>query len=1111
MSTSDQLAFDRAKLAIVATAHAHGLVDAAAVAKQRSRVPPGIEPPTSLELTDLAALTANPATAPLTTSAWLPFVALTVRLAVRALNSARSAAIDAVWAQLDAISLSDLLQNATGLLTSSATDAFAADCAALVAFCAANCDRRGVLTALNVHVSELLLAGLVVGREVCCDTLRTQLVQYNVWSHAQALKPSDAASSIVLRLVDRLVVLTRVQPLVASEPLVALVAMLVDVTAQAPTGKFLSWYIAHRSCKSAACEPLGWLVWLQRTLAPLNSRLLLALAARLECNVMTFLFRPRSADTYEPFAAHQSAAACTRRRQSLELLLGIATALPDAEYMADLVAGRLHVPKLSVHFLGIDDYLARHFALYKAHVAWQLHRDATEQRDALTIDEIALVDGSLHVSCRSQRGKLSDDGKPTFVMLRSADSDVVLAALFIACDTKHHGNAFVHRLQLRTERAVDCSRLTQICVANPALAGSLAVLQTLPACSERVRATKWLERVLLGKLRPAKAAALQAAPDERMYAVPHFVLGLSVFRSADALEQCLAEAQTLPRDGLRLLSRDRAELRIDGAPPLTIEMREPDNDDDFVPYAAQQEAVLSALTRRMTLVIGPPGTGKTDTAVRMIVALLGRFAGRLLVTAVSNLALDQLIDKLLAFAPDAVLLRLGGQALLPTARRFTTDQIVSVRTRRFTAAIHELCGALGPKSPHYAGVHELLEELPVASTPQLVQSDEDGADAANDVAEIPLQFWRSRAWTRFVAASDGALRQAVGGAHEATLGELLSIAALLSLKRAAREMALVQGSRLVFATTTGVAMRFARLREANLAFETVLMEEAAKVLETEAVACLALGVERAVLIGDHLQLPPLVADDSLRDGGVNYSQSLFTRLLRVGVPAVTLNRQGRAVTGIADLYRFRYDNLRDVAPTERRSVWPLQHAANFFDVGDGAVQNESNEREAQALVDFFDELLAKGVAPERVSVLATYRNQCNLLKRKLAAPRVQPRDVATTDAFQGLQNDVVLVSLVSVRSLSAHMRDTARMVVLLSRARSGLVLFGHHATYWADDEWRRSLEVMGSGGGGPRALEWRGVEAAAAAEESKLFRGTARSALDDDAEAMFAKLEQLTL
>ena len=51
-----------------------------------------------------------------------------------------------------------------------------------------------------------------------------------------------------------------------------------------------------------------------------------------------------------------------------------------------------------------------------------------------------------------------------------------------------------------------------------------------------------------------------------------------------------------------------------------------------------------------------------------------------------------------------------------------------------------------------------------------------------------------------------------------------------------------------------------------------------------------------------------------------------------------------------------------------------------------------------------------------------------------------PAKIATTDKFQGQQNDYVLLSLVRTRSVG-HIRDVRRLVVSMSRARLGLYVF----------------------------------------------------------------------
>lgn len=94
----------------------------------------------------------------------------------------------------------------------------------------------------------------------------------------------------------------------------------------------------------------------------------------------------------------------------------------------------------------------------------------------------------------------------------------------------------------------------------------------------------------------------------------------------------------------------------------------------------------------------------------------------------------------------------------------------------------------------------------------------------------------------------------------------------------------------------------------------MVMEEAAQVLEVETLIPMLLQntdtvdgcrLKRVVLIGDHHQLPPVVQHPAFQ----RYSQldqSMFARFIRIGVPFVQLDRQGRARPEIAALYSWRY-------------------------------------------------------------------------------------------------------------------------------------------------------------------------------------------------------------
>src|SRR6202030_2259420 len=89
----------------------------------------------------------------------------------------------------------------------------------------------------------------------------------------------------------------------------------------------------------------------------------------------------------------------------------------------------------------------------------------------------------------------------------------------------------------------------------------------------------------------------------------------------------------------------------------------------------QQETVRFALTAKdLAILHGPPGTGKTTAVVELIRQAVAR-GDKVLACAPSNLAVDNLLERLLAHGEKAV--RLGHPArVLPALRDRTLDLLV---------------------------------------------------------------------------------------------------------------------------------------------------------------------------------------------------------------------------------------------------------------------------------------------------------------------------------------------------------------------------------------------------------------------------------------------------
>jgi superfamily I DNA and/or RNA helicase len=114
----------------------------------------------------------------------------------------------------------------------------------------------------------------------------------------------------------------------------------------------------------------------------------------------------------------------------------------------------------------------------------------------------------------------------------------------------------------------------------------------------------------------------------------------------------------------------------------------------------------------------------------------------------------------------------------------------------------------------------------------------------------------------------------------------------------------------------------------------------------------------------------------------------------------------------------------------------------------------TNHAEGEFVVEFLRRAkLTNRMDLNDVSVLTPYAAQKGYLLDVIRAKNVMPRDVCTVDEFQGLQNLVIVVSLVS-KSPSLWLRDQRRITVLVSRARCSLIIFGNLQGFMGTPEWR---------------------------------------------------------
>jgi len=268
------------------------------------------------------------------------------------------------------------------------------------------------------------------------------------------------------------------------------------------------------------------------------------------------------------------------------------------------------------------------------------------------------------------------------------------------------------------------------------------------------------------------------------------------------------------------------------------------------------------------------------------------------------------------------------------------------------------------------------------------------------------------------------------------------------------------------------------------------MEESAQILEIETFIPMLLqdperdldGVgassrlKRVILIGDHNQLPPVVKNISLQKYS-HLDQSLFARFVRLQVPTIDLNLQGRCRPGLASLFNWRYSDLGDL-PLCKKPPFTLPNPGfafdyQFIDVADYEGKGETepnpffyqNLGEAEYVVAIFQYMRLIGYPEAKISIITPYNGQKMLIRdviqQRCATNPIfgRPHKITTVDRFQGQQNDFILLSLVRTKNVG-HLRDVRRLVVAMSRARLGLYIFGRRALFGNCYELTRSFNRL---------------------------------------------------
>lgn len=450
---------------------------------------------------------------------------------------------------------------------------------------------------------------------------------------------------------------------------------------------------------------------------------------------------------------------------------------------------------------------------------------------------------------------------------------------------------------------------------------------------------------------------------------------------------------------------------------------------------SQQNAVNAILANPdITIIHGPPGTGKTTTLVAAIAKLCER-ENTVLVTAPSNTAADLLTERLNA----------KGLSVVRVGNVSRVDEAVLSHTLEAILSAH-------PESKNIRKVK--LQAAEYRRQARKFKRTFDGEDR-REREHLKTQSRELEAWAHTL--------------EDRLVDEILT------------------GAQAIICTLVGAAHPVLQ----KLKFQTCVIDEAAQALEPACWIPICKS-SRVVLAGDPFQLPPTVKSmDAARNG---LSHTLIERAIQLLPERVHLlnvqyrmhraimnfsndyfyNGALKAAEGVGDRRLFTLD-ISGETVTVFDPVTFVDTAGCGFDeqVGSSAANSRSlskyNPEEGllvrEHLLQLLEQFQHTGFVPD-IGILSPYREQVihleeimqedavisPLLARRIAKDDAVLRHASLTintiDGFQGQERDVIYISLVrsNAKNEIGFLSDYRRMNVAMTRARKLLVIIGDSST-----------------------------------------------------------------
>ena len=448
---------------------------------------------------------------------------------------------------------------------------------------------------------------------------------------------------------------------------------------------------------------------------------------------------------------------------------------------------------------------------------------------------------------------------------------------------------------------------------------------------------------------------------------------------------------------------------------------------------SQKEAVINSLKAEdLFLIHGPPGTGKTTTIIEVIEQHLKKGA-KVLATADSNVAVDNLVEFL--SKKEKKVVRVGHPArVTKTLRKHTLDFIIEGNDKYQRAQ----------------NLREEVEGLDEEQEDHLFPSGKHRRGLSNEqIRGLAKKNKGSRG-----LSSSKIKSMAEWIRLQNRIGEIVEKAKKLEEKAVSE---VIENAEVVLSTNSTAGSDL--LKDKN--FDLVVIDEATQATEPSCLIPLQ-NTDKLIMAGDHKQLPPTILNKKAK----GLSKTLFERLLEIHGDKIKsmLEVQYRMNTKIMNFPSKHFYNSNLVAANSvanhridiQTGTSPVdkicnpEHIITFVDIDSheksrrGSTSKE-NEKEAEKVKKVVANLLEKGIDYKNIGVISPYDDQIDILDKMVSAENLE---IKTVDGFQGREKDVIILSFVRANEKGeiGFLSDLRRLNVSITRARKKLIMVGNSNT-----------------------------------------------------------------